>query len=146
MVRPLAGRGTAVMTTAAHADDLGMINPVGRYRYPGGGEFVMTGIARVSAVDMHGRLATGIESVMATNAIAHETGMVGGIGRAQPGRGGMTGIAFRRGNHMAETLTGGGRPIVATAANADDLGMVDPVGRYRQPIGGELVMTGVTHI
>lgn len=65
MTGALAGGYGAIMTTGASTQHLAMINTRRRHRYPMGGQLVMTGLALITAVDMRGGLAAGIDAVMA---------------------------------------------------------------------------------
>ena len=48
----LTRSGYAIMTTAANTNDLIVVHPVGRYRPPKRGEFIMASITNIRGVDM----------------------------------------------------------------------------------------------
>lgn len=79
MADRLAGGDAVVVTTAARAEHLAMVNGGGRHRSPRAGSDRMAGIALLAAVDMSGSLAGGNDIVVATDAGADYLGVVHAI-------------------------------------------------------------------
>jgi len=73
-------------------------------------------------------LAGGVQSVVATDAIAEQQEVVD-HGNRNPGLGGMATVAFSIGLHVAERFTGGGNIVMTVAASTEYLGMIYRINR-----------------
>ena len=112
------------MTRSAGAQYLGVINGVCGIPYVRR----MTIFADVACLNMRGRLASCLDTVVAADTVAGDIHMI--EIRRQPGNGGMTVVAGVIAIDMGGMLARCGEAIVAGAAGAKDLSMVHGIGRY----------------
>ena len=139
-----AGGDGVVMATGTGTDNLRMIHRTCCYRRPAGREHGMTGIAKVSGVNVAREFTRGRYAVMAGYTISGEITMVHCRHR-QPRRSGMAGIALQRGLNMRRRFAGGNHIVMTTGTDADDFLMINPERRRRKRRWPRCV-TGIAHI
>jgi len=144
VIRRFSGSADTVMAADTAANDLTMIHARRRYRYPRRRAFIVAGIAGVTAIDMNGRLAAGMDTVMAQNTIANKAGVID-VSRFPSGRG-MTNVTLACGYDMIQRFTAGGNPVMTAGTNANHLGMINRARRHRRPGHRTRLMTSITVI
>ena len=99
------------MTINTGAVYLRMINRTGRYRCPGGWEFLVTGIAHIRGRNMIGTLAARRHTIVTGNTVTGEWRMI--HIRWYPRGCSMTGIALSCGRNVIRRFTRCGCAIMA---------------------------------
>lgn len=123
MIRTLADSGVAVMTTAASTGHVGVIDP-GHGNPTGDG---VTILAAVVGRHVFGVLTAGLSSVMTTDAVTRDAGVI--IGCRRPAcRGVAVGADIATGD-MVRSLALRHGTVVAARTGTEDLGMID-LGRW----------------
>lgn len=142
MTRRFALRDTAVMAGTAHAYDLAVIHPARRHRRPGGGCFVVTGLARIAAGDVAHGFAAGIDTVVTTQAIARERSVIDD--RGQPCGGAVANTALIGGGNMGCRFAARLNVVMARGTNAKHCRMIHGGRGQRRPQGRSRLMAGLT--
>lgn len=145
MCRRLACHDTSIMARETTADNLRMINSDHRRPDSRG----MTGLARVGGTDMSGRFTPRNAAIMTAKARSQNMRMINRCNVWQPG------VAWRRQvtrfTHVGSTwmcgrFTRGNSAVMAAGAGANNLRMIHGIGRHRRPVGGKLLVAGITYI
>jgi len=120
--RVLAFGDVAIMAGEAGANNLGVIDHVGRRK----GHVVVAVLADIGRIDMRWILARCIGAVMAADAVVGEIGVIE-VGRDPP-VGCMAVVAVITAGDMGRVLAFGDVAIMAGEAGANNLGVIDHVG------------------
>lgn len=114
------------------------------YRYPGGGEFIVTGFTQGTGWQVIHTFAGSMDTVMTTQTIRADPGVIHTGPR--PGRGAVTNVALLGSGNMAGRFSTGNQTVVTTGATANDLAMIDGGCRHRRPREWTGCMAGATFI
>lgn len=149
MAGALARRRYAIVTTGTGTNNLVMVNGSGRHRCPGCRSGLMTGITRVSTVNVVRRFTRGRRPVMTAGAGTDDLRMIH-IRRChrRPGCGSrlvarITGIA---GIYMIGGFTTGNDAVVATGTSPNNLRVIYIRHCHRRPGCRSWLVTGITGI
>lgn len=142
----LARRGNAVVATGAGPCHLAVVDGTGLHRHPAGREFLMAGIAHITAGNVCRTLARRCGTVMAADAVTTEAAVIhddSGYPRAHA----VAAVAVQRGDHVGRAFAGGDDTVMTTGTGTQHLGVIHGTGRYRQPTR-ELSrrVAGITHV
>ncbi len=137
MVGKLAGIRTAIVAADASAQYLIVIHRGILHRSPQGRRFVMAQLAFIGGRQMRTRLATGIETIVASDTAAIDEAMIDGA--QGPGDHRMADITLFGGRQMTVRLAGRGETVMAAAAHSQHLGVIDIRRRHRGERHGRLV-------
>jgi len=121
-----------------------MIYPTRGHWCPGGGQFIMAGIAQIRGAQMSQRLTAGGDTVVASNTVSGKRCVIHLTG-GNPGSHRMAGITLGRSRYVIDGLTSGGNAIMATAAHPKHLLVIHGRRRYRLP-GDKITVTGFAYI
>lgn len=148
----LATGGNAIVTTGAHPENLGMVDPACRQWRPWYWSRQVTGFANSTGIDMKRALARGDDTVMAAKTGAIHLGVIHGSRRYRhPRRGsGLVATAAQSAAiNVGSTTTTGANTIVATETDTCHLAVIHcsldhwrPGHRTRSVAGITLVSTG----
>lgn len=119
-------RRYTVMAGDARADDLGVINDIGRCEC----HVVVAVLADVSGVDMRGVLADRIGAVMAAHTVVGDVDVIEVCRDPSVRR--VAVVAVVAACDMCRVLALGGHAVMTREACADDLGVVDGIGRRKR--------------
>jgi hypothetical protein len=137
MCRVLAGRYRTVVTRSAGAEDLGMVDGVGRRKHVG----IVTVLANVGRLYVCRTFADGIESIVAARTVVEYASVIE-VRRAPRDScvAVVTGISTR---NMRRVFAGCRRTIVTGDTRANHLGVIDSED-WRENIRIVAVLAGVT--
>lgn len=140
-----AGCQGTVMATGTYSGNFVVIHRTGGNRRPGRGKLLMAGFTDIAGIQMRGALATGGNTVMATNTVVDYRCMVHGCNR-YPGQFTVAGITFQRGGNMRWPFARGNNVIVTARTNADYLRVIHGAGGHRYPGIRSRQVAGFAHV
>lgn len=116
-----------IMAINARANDLTVIHRLSRQGEPGLWSWLMTTLAKVTAIDMRIPLTTGTHAVMAGDAATDHLGVINGTasqGRPRYRAGLVAGITLVAATDMCRRLSTGERTVVTAGAAAVNLSVI----------------------
>jgi len=128
VIQVFAGCGLPIMAGHARAQDLRMVDEVGRCE----NNVVMAVLADIRCLDMRRILAGCLCAVMATETVAGNCIVV--KIRRHPGTGRVAIVAVIAAGNMRRVLAGCGNTVVTGIAGANDLHVINQVGRRENDI------------
>lgn len=146
MRRSFTLRNHVIVATGTDTQHFVVVHRTVRNGSPRCRTWLVTGITRISGINMISALAGGYRSVMTTDTSADHLRVINiGSGHRRPWRRSrlMTGIARIGGINMVRALTRRHNAIMATDTGTDHLGMIDVGYRHRGPWGRTCSMTGI---